>query len=336
MIKSSSARATFALVVQTFFCQRLIEQQNASPQTVASYRDTFRLLLSFFEKERKTSPAALTLADLDADTIASFLDHLESARHNSIRTRNTRFAAIRSFLKYAAARDPQSLPSIQRVLAIPRKRFARPALCFLSRDEMVALLESCRRSTWSGQRDHVLLSFLYNSGARVSEATALRRKDVFLNGACSVKIMGKGRKQRVVPLWKTTADRLRKWLDGIDPAPETPLFPGRSGQALSRSAIEKRLERAIARAADRCPSLKTKKISPHTIRHTTAMHLLQAGVDLSVIAMWLGHESIQTTHQYVEANLAMKELALSKTQALPISRMRYRPREKLLQFLDSL
>jgi site-specific recombinase XerD len=335
-MKSIANSTTFAALVQAFFCHRLIEQQNASQQTVAAYRDTFRLLLGYLQDERGISPEQITLAALDADTIAAFLDHLESERHNCIRTRNARFAAIRAFFKFAAARDPQSLPSIQRVLAIPSKRFARPAMCSLTREEMLALLASCNRANWTGQRDHILLSLMYNTGARVSEAVAIRRKDVFLTASCSVKISGKGRKQRMIPLWKTSADYLRKWLERIDSSPDAPLFPGRDGKALSRSAVEKRLQRVIARTIGKCPTLKNKNVSPHTIRHTTAMHLLQAGVDLSVISIWLGHESIETTHHYVEANLAMKELALAKMEAVPVSRMRFQPRERLLQFLDAL
>lgn len=332
----SSTSSTFALLVQSFFCQWLIEQRNVSDQTIASYRDTFRLLLAFLERTRKKVPAALTLTDLDADSIASFLDYLESERGNCIRTRNARLAAIRSFLKYAAVRDPASLPSVQRVLAIPTKRHGRPTLCFLSREEMMAVIESPNVATWSGQRDHVLFSFLYNTGARVSEAVAARRGDISLSPTRSVRITGKGRKQRVVPLWKGTADSLKDWLGKIDSSLDAPLFPNRGGRPLSASGVEKRLHEAVERASAQCPGIKTKKISPHTIRHTTAMHLLQAGVDITVIALWLGHESAETTHQYVEASLAMKERALAKLEQLPVARVRYRPTDKLLQFLDGL
>ena len=333
---SAPTSTTFASLVQSFFCQCLIEQRNVSAQTVASYRDTFRLLLAFLERTRKKVPAVLTLADLDTDSIASFLDHLESERGNCIRTRNARLAAIRSFLKYAGVRDPASLPSVQRVLAIPTKRHARPTLCFLSREEMTAVIESSNRATWSGQRDHVLFSLLYNTGARVSEAVAARRGDISLSPTRSVRITGKGRKQRVVPLWKSTADCLKAWLSKIDSSPDTPLFPNRSGRPFSASGVEKRLHEAVERASNQCPGMKTKKISPHTIRHTTAMHLLQAGVDITVIALWLGHESAETTHQYVEASLAMKERALAKLEELPAAKVRYRPTDKLLQFLDGL
>jgi integrase/recombinase XerD len=333
---NSASSSIFASLVQTFFCRRLIEHQNASPETIASYRDTFRLLFGFMEKKRKMPPATLTLADLDANNVALFLDYLQTERGNSIRTRNARFAAIRSFLKYVAACDPQSLPAVQRVLAIPMKRFARPTLCFLSREEMTAIIEASDSSTWSGQRDRILFSFLYNTGARVSEAVAMHRGDVSWNSTCAARIMGKGRKQRVVPLWKTTADRLKQWLQRIDLSPDAPLFPNRNGRFLSRSGAEKRLQQAVEAASKRCPALKAKDVSPHTIRHTTAMHLLQAGVDITVISLWLGHESPETTHQYVEASLTMKEKALAKLEELPTGKVRYRPTDKLLQFLDSL
>lgn len=336
LMKSISAPTTFARLVQTFFSQRLIEQKNASPQTIASYRDTFRLLFRYMQKSLKVSPDKLTMSHLTADVVAAFLNHIEFDRGNSVRTRNIRFAAIRSFLKYAGLNEPESLPLVQRVLSIPLKRFSKPVLCALSREEMLAVVESCDRSTWSGERDHVLLYFLYNTGSRVSEAVGLRRKDISVNDARSVKITGKGRKHRTIPLWQTTADALRKWLGRTDGLPESPVFPNRNGQALSRSGVEKRLSLTVRRASAICPTLATKRISPHTIRHTTAMHLLQAGVDITVIAMWLGHESIETTHQYIEANLAMKESALSKVENLSLNKTRYRPHPKLLQFLDNL
>ena len=335
-MKVTPSAPGFAALVQAFFCQRLIEQQNVSNRTVSSYRDAFRLLLGFLEQHRKKPPATVTLADLDAPTIAAFLDHLEKKRQNSIRTRNARLAAIRSFLKFAALRDPMSLPVVQRVLALPMKRFARPALTFLSRDEVAALLAAPDASTWSGRRDRALFSVLYNTGARVSEAVALRRADVSLDAARSVRLTGKGRKQRTVPLWKSTAEQLRDWAALLNPAPETILFPNRDGEPLSRSGVEKRLMEGMRVAAARCRTLQGKRVSPHTLRHTTAMHLLQSGVDITVIALWLGHESTETTHQYVEANLAMKEEALSKLEEIPTPKIRFRASDKLLQFLEDL
>jgi site-specific recombinase XerD len=335
-MKATPPAPTFAVLVQGFFCQRLIEQQNVSSRTVASYRDTFRLLLDFFERHRKKPPATVALADLDAPLIAAFLDHLEKMRHNGIRTRNARLAAIRSFLRYAALRDPVSLPLVQRVLAIPMKRFARPALTFLSRDEVAALLAAPDASTWSGRRDRALFALLYNTGARVSEAIALRRADLSLDAARSVRLSGKGRKHRTVPLWKSTAEHLRDWTALLSPASETLLFPNRGGGQLSRSGVEKRLMEGMRVAAARCPTLRAKRVSPHTIRHTTAMHLLQSGVDITVIALWLGHESTETTHRYVEASMAMKEEALSKLEEIPTPRVRFRAGDKLLQFLEDL
>jgi len=335
-MSSKHAVPSFPLLVQKFFCQRLIQQQNASGQTVASYRDTFRLLFAFLQQSRKKQPFALTLADLDAPIISAFLTYLENKRHNSVRTRNTRFAAIRSFLKYAATRDPVALPAIQRVLAIPMKRFSLPLLGYLSRAEITAIIEAPNASTWSGQRDRVLFALLNNTGMRVSEAIALRRADVELHSSRTLRITGKGRKQRVVPFWKSTAKSLRKWMATILPEPETPLFPNREGRPLSRSGVEKRLNMAVHVAARHCPALQDKSISPHTFRHTTAMHLLQSGVDITVIAIWLGHESSETTHQYIEANLAMKDEALAKLEEVSAKRLRYQASDKLLQFLENL
>ena len=315
---------------------RLVQQQNASARTVASYRDTFRLLLGYFEQVHKKRPTALAMTDLDAPAITAFLDHLEKERHNGARTRNARFAAIRSFMKYAASRDPASLPIAQRVLAIPLKRFARPMMNSLSRDEMAAVLEAPDGSTWSGQRDRVLFALMYNTGARVSEAIALRRTDVSLDSSRSVRLTGKGRKGRTVPLWKSTAEQLREWLARIGAGPETYLFPSRSGAQLSRSGVEKRLEEAVEVASSHCPSLRGKKVSPHTLRHTTAMHLLQSGVDITVIALWLGHESTGTTHQYIEANLAMKDQALARLEEIPTEQVRFEAKDDLLRFLDGL
>src|SRR5262249_46701969 len=232
--------------------------------------------------------------------------------------------------------DPASLPIAQRVLAIPLKRFARPALTFLSREEVVAVLEAPDGSTWSGHRDRVLFTLLYNTGARVSEAIAVRPSDVSLDAVRSVRLLGKGGKQRTVPLWKSTAEQLRSWESRISPELSGYLFPNRRGGPLSRSGVEKRLRDAVAAAAERCPSMRGKKVSPHTLRHTTAMHLLQSGVDITVIALWLGHESTGTTHHYVEANLAMKDEALARRSEIPMEDVRFRPKDDLLRFLEGL
>lgn len=327
---------TFPTLLQDFFGQRLIAQRQASPRTVAAYRDAFRLLLGYAQNRLHTPASALTLAQLDAPLILDFLDHLETARQNSARTRNARLAALRSFLHYAALRDPTALAVIQRVLAIPTKRFDRPLLGYLSREEMEAILAATNRATWSGHRDHVLLATLYNTGARVSEIIAVRVGDVVVDHVAHVRLHGKGRKDRTVPLWKNTAKRLREWLPRVKAGPDTPLFPNGRGQALSRSGVESRLRTAVTLATAGCPSLAAHRISPHTLRHTTAMHLLQSGVDLSVIALWLGHESMDTTHLYIEADLAMKERALAKLQDPPSTACRYHASDRLLAFLDSL
>jgi len=311
-------------------------QRNVSARTVASYRDTFRLLLGCAEIRTKKCAVALAMDDLDAPFILAFLDHLEKERGNSVRMRNVRLAAIRSFLHYAGHQDPISLPIISRVLAIPTKRFDQHVLGFLSRGEVEALLAAPDRSTWSGHRDQGMFTTLYNTGARVSEVIGIRRKDVEFDGARCVHIQGKGRNQRVVPLWSSTVARLKEWIARIEQGPETPLFPNREGRPVSRSGVEKRLRLAVAEAAKVCPSLVGRRISPHTLRHTTAMHLLQSGVDMTVIALWLGHETPATTHLYVEADLTMKEQALKRVAEPPTKRLRYQAKDRLLAFLDRL
>ena len=303
---------------------------------MASYRDTFRLLLKYAEQRMRKAPEALTLADLDAPAILGFLDQLQKERGNSARTRNLRLVAVRSFLRYASYRDPAALPTIQRVLAIPMKRFDRPLLGFLSHEQMQAVLDAPDRTTWSGQRDHVMFSTFYNTGARVSEIIGLRVNDVELDRTAAVHIRGKGRKQRVTPLWRGTARLLRDWLVRQHRDGDAPVFFNRAGHALSRSGVEQRLRVTVAVAQKRCPSLRGLSVSPHTIRHTTAMHLLQSGVDLTVIALWLGHESPETTHHYVEADLTMKERALASLQEPPGRSLRYRASDRLLAFLDGL
>ena len=327
---------TFPALLQDFFHQRLVAQRGASAQTIASYRDAFELFLRYAEQRTGRPPSALTLEDLDAPMVLAFLDHLETTRANSPRTRNLRLTALRSFLRYASVRDPTALPVAQRVLAIPSKRFDRPILGFLSREEVQALLAAPDRTRWSGQRDAVLLAVPYNSGARVSELTGLRIADVLLDRAAALHLHGKGRKERVVPLWKSTAAQLRAWLPRIDRSPDRPVFPNRCGTPLSRSGVADRLRVALSTAAKRCPSLAARRVSPHTLRHTTAMHLLQSGVDITVIAMWLGHEDPATTHLYVEADLAMKEAALRHLQDPAPGPLRFRAADRLLAFLEAL
>ncbi len=309
---------------------------NASPRTIASYRDTFRLLLQYAEGCLGKPPVTITLNDLDAHFVLGFLDHLEKGRGNSARTRNARLASICSFMQYAALRDPTALVVAQQIRAIPQKRFQRKVVGFLSRDEMNAVLEAPDRSTWSGRRDRVMFATFYNTGARVSEVIGMRVEDVSLGQSAHVRIHGKGRKDRIVPLWKNTALQLKGWIHQIVAKPDAILFKNRQGHPLTRSGIENRLREAVKSAAQLHPSLLQHAISPHVLRHTTAMHLLQSGVDLSVIALWLGHESASTTHIYMEADLSMKERALSKIQEPTARFPRFKPTDKVLQFLEGL
>lgn len=328
----------FAQLVQDFFLRRMITQRGASARTVESYRDTFELLFSFIEQRTGKPATDLTLADLDAPVVLDFLDHLEFGRGNSVRTRNTRLAAIHSFMRYAAVRNPASLPVAGRVLAIPTKRFDRPVLGYLSREQIAAILAAPDRSTWSGQRDAIMLATTYNTGARVSEITSLQVRNVLLDRQTAVHLHGKGRKERVIPLWKNTATELRAWLAKINDAPQEPVFPNRSGAPMSRSGVRDRLERAVAIAEHDCPSLRGQHISPHTLRHSTAMHLLQAGTDLATIALWLGHSSPAVTHQYLEADLAAKEAVLQQLDdpsPSPTS-TRFQAGDRLLAFLQDL
>jgi integrase/recombinase XerD len=328
--------ATFPVLLHDFFQRRLIAERGASAHTIASYRDTFQLLLGYAEQRTGRTPSALTLGDLDAPLILAFLDHLETGRGNTERTRNLRLTAVRSFMRYASLRDPASLPVAQRVLAISPKRFDRPVLTFLSREEVQALLDTPDRSTWSGHRDAVLFTVLYNTGARISEVTGLRIADVLLDRAAALHLHGTGRKDRVIPLWKSTAAQLRAWLELIDRSPGAPVFPNRAGNRLSRSGAEQRLQTAISKASQRCPSLAARPISPHTLRHTAAMHLLQSGLDITVIALYLGHEDPATTHLYIEADLAMKEAALQRLDPPAGRPARFKPGDRLLAFLESL
>jgi site-specific recombinase XerD len=260
---------------------------------------------------------------------------LESERHNVIRSRNARFAALRSFLGFAAQKEPAALGTIQAVLALPMKRFERPLLGYLTREEIEAVLDAPDGTTWCGQRDRVMLATLYNTGARVSELISLTVGNVVLGSCAYVHLKGKGRKQRTVPLWRTTSNGLRQWFKTYPRPADQPLFPNRTGGLMTRTGVTDRLQLAVATAAQHCPTLK-RNISPHAVRHSTAMHLLQAGVDMSVIALWLGHESIETTHIYVEADLAMKERALGAMQAPSIKPMRFRPSKDVLAFLEGL
>ncbi len=327
---------SFAFLVQQFFTEYLSSQRAVSSRTIASYRDAMMLFLNFAQQHLSKAATSIQLVDIESDLILAFLDHLERERGNSVRSRNLRLTALRAFLKFAGRRDVSSLHVIEQALAVPMKRFERPMLGFLSREEMLAVLGEPGEN-WISRRDHLFLAMLYNTGARVSEILNVRVDDVVLEGAPFVHLHGKGRKQRAVPLWKTTASEIRRWLRANSSLrSDATLLPNRKGKAMTRSNAAQRLDIAVARATTHHPGLAAKRISPHTIRHTTAMHLLQSGVPFNVIALWLGHESVNTTHRYVEANLAMKEKALARLDAPHMKLRRYRPTNDLMAFLRQL
>ncbi len=337
MSKRAKLPPSFPALVQAYFGEYLTQQRALSPQTVAAYRDGFVLFLDFAEKRLGKAPAAMVLADVTPELIMDFLDHLERQRHNSVRSRNARLAALRSFLKFAGHRDVASLQVIERALGVPVKRYERPMFGYLTRDEMLAVIGEPGAS-WLSQRDHALFLLMYNTGARVSEVVGVKVGDVVLDAsAACVHLHGKGRKQRSVPLWHTTVKALRAWLRANpELMAEAPLLPSRNGREMTRANVTLRLTLAVQRATESQPALAKRKVSPHTIRHTTAMHLLQAGVDISVIALWLGHESPVTTHHYVEADLAMKERALARLHEPSSKILRYRAPDSLLNFLRTL
>jgi integrase/recombinase XerD len=322
--------------LQAFFADYLCQQRRLSPPTIVSCRDTFRLLLTFLRDRIGVEPSALRIADVDAPAVLRFLEYLEQQRGNSVRSRNIRLSAIRSFFRLVALRDPDSLGIVTRVLAIPVKREDRKLIGYLTRAEMQALLATPDRSKWVGRRDYALLLTLYNSGARVSEVTTLRRAQVCFDASTFVQLTGKGRKERTVPLWPDTAHVLKAWFRELGEPVSGMEFPNARGKPLSRDGVDYLLKQAIQRATPACPSLATKHISPHVIRHTTAMHLLQAGVDIATIALWLGHESIETTHVYLQADLAMKEKALGKLDPIEGAWTRFHADDPLLAFLNSL
>ena len=328
--------SALAPTVQAFFTQRLIHERNASPHTIAAYRDTIRLLLRFAAQRREREPSTLDVADLDAETVAAFLDHLQTERGNGARTRNARLAAIHSLYRYAALRHPEHAQDIQRVLSIPPKRTDRALVTFLDQQEIDALLAAPDRTTWTGRRDHALLMLAIQTGLRASELTALNVADVQLASAAHVTCEGKGRKQRITPLTRTTAAVLRVWLAERAGHPDDPLFPTIRGRRLTRDALERRLALHVAHATIEQPSLKEKSVTLHTLRHTAAMQLLHAGIDSTVIALWLGHERVETTQIYLHADLALKEKALARTKPPNAKPGRYRPPDTLLAFLEAL
>ena len=322
--------------LEAFFTERLLRDRRASPHTIAAYRDTFRLLLTFVQQRLRKNPDALVLGDLDAPLIGLFLQDLERTRGNTARTRNLRLAAIHSFFRYLAVQEPTHSALIQRVLAIPSKKCEQKPIDFLTREEMEALLAAPDRDTWIGRRDHALLLLALQTGLRVSELVGLKREDVALDRGAHVRCLGKGRKERCTPLRRDAVATLRAWLGSGGGAPEQPLLPSSRGGRLSRDAVERRLTKYTAIAARRSPSLKRKHLSPHVLRHSTAMDLLQRGVDRSVIALWLGHESVETTQMYLQADLALKEKALARTAPFAAASKRYRPSDRLMAFLKGL
>lgn len=329
-------KTDFASLLHAFFTDRLMRQRQASPHTIASYRDAFRMLLAFAEQRLKRSPSALRLEDIDAPFVGAFLDHLEKARGNGARSRNIRLAALHSFFRYVALHEPVHGALAQRVLAIPQKRYHRTQIQFLTRPEIDALIAAPDQKTRSGRRDRTLLLVAVQTGLRLSELIGLRCRDVVLGTGAHVRCTGKGRKERCTPLRKDTAAALRAWLLERNGQPEDPVFPNGRGHVLSHDGVEYVLAKHMATAWQRCPSLEKKRVTPHVLRHTAAMELLQSGVDRSVIALWLGHESMETTQIYLHADLELKERALAKTAPLNRPMRRYRPDDKLLAFLKSL
>ncbi len=328
--------SALAPTMQSFFTERLLGQLRASPNTVASYRDTFRLLLSFARQRTGKTPSKLELEDLDAVLIGAFLEHLEVERHNSVRTRNNRLAAVHSLFAYAALRHPEHAALIQRVLAIPAKRTDRQIVSFLTHDEVDALLAAPDRDTWIGRRDHALLLVAVQTGLRVTELTTLTCADVELGTGAHLRCHGKGRKERITPLTTQTCRLLRVWLTEQRGEPDDPLFPSRRRGALSRDAVALLVTKHAAAAGQRCAALAGKTVSPHVLRHTCAMSLLAVGVDISVIALWLGHEGTETTQIYLHADLAIKERALARTAPAGTKPGRYHAPDSLLAFLEAL
>ena len=327
--------ATLPALLQSFFTERLLTQRQVSSHTIASYRDTFRLLLRFAQRERHKRPSELNLSDLDADLIGSFLTGLEQQRRCSARTRNARLTAIRSFFTYASFQEPGLSAHIQRVLAIPYKRQTRPMVAFLSHEEIEAVLAAPGTSTWLSRRDHALLTLAFQTGLRLSELTSLDRSAIAFGPGAHVRCRGKGRKDRSTPLTTGTAAVLRAWLKEPGPVTEV-LFPNARGGRLSADSVQYLVRKYTQVAAVRCTTLRGKRVSPHVLRHSAAMELLAAGVDSSVIALWLGHESVNTTQIYLHAHLALKEAALARTTPPNVRPGRFRPDDQLLAFLSAL
>lgn len=328
--------STLAPTLQAFFTDRLIAQRQSSGHTIAAYRDTWKLVLAFASGQLRKPPSQLQVADLDAPLIGAFLGHLETVRGNSAATRNARLAAIHSLFRYAALRHPDDAAVIARVLAIPPKRSDRTLITYLTEDEITALLAAPDRGTWTGRRDHALLMLACQTGLRATELISLTIGDTHLGAGAHISCTGKGRKQRITPLTSSTTSVLQAWLAERGGLPADPLFPTRRGAPLSRDALERRLAKHAATAAAACPALREKKISPHVMRHSAAMRLLNAGIETSVLALWLGHENVATTQVYIHADLALKERAIARTAPQDVPPGRYQPPDAVLAFLDGL
>ena len=328
--------ASFAALLERFFTQRLMQQRQASPHTISSYRDTFRQFLKFVQQRLHTPPSRLTFEEIDAPLIVAFLDSLEKHHGVSVRSRNLRLTAIHSFFRYVAFEAPAHSAQIQRVLAIPSKRFTRTLVQFLTRAEVDALLAAPDQRTWFGRRDHAFLLVAVQTGLRVSEMTGLTREDLVLGAGAHVRVIGKGRKERCIPLARSTLAVVKAWLREPPRGGGDVLFPSAKGARLSVHGVQYLLTKHRVTAATVCPSLTHKRVTVHRLRHTMAMDLLQAGVDRAVIALWLGHESVETTQIYLEATLAMKEQALAMATPPNGRAMRYQPGDELLGFLNSL
>jgi site-specific recombinase XerD len=327
---------SLAPLLQRFFTQRLMQQRQASPHTISSYRDTFRQFLKFIQQRLRKPPSRLTFEEIDAPLIVAFLDELEKLQGISVRSRNLRLTAIHSFFRYAAFEAPAHSAQIQRVLAIPSKRFTRTLVHFLTRPEVDALLAAPDQFSWSGRRDHAFLLVAVQTGLRLSEMTGLKREDLILGAGAHLRVIGKGRKERCTPLAQSTLAVLKAWLREPQRGNGDVLFPSAMGERLSVHGVQYLLTKHRMAACKVCPSLKEKRVTVHRLRHTMAMDLLQAGVDRSVIALWHGHESVETTQIYLEATLAMKERALAKTLPPHGRPGRYQPGDQLLGFLNSL
>jgi len=331
-----SKLTSFAALLERFFTQRLMQQRQASPHTISSYRDTFRQFLKFIQRRLRRPPSHLTFEEIDAPLIVAFLDDLEKHQGISVRSRNLRLTAIHSFFRYAAFEAPANSAQIQRVLAIPSKRFTRTLVPFLTRPEVDALLVAPDQRTWSGRRDHAFLLLAVQTGLRLSEMTGLKREDVILGAGAHVRVIGKGRKERCTPIAKPTLTVLNAWLREQQRGAGQVLFPSARGERLSVHGVQYMLNKHRVTASRNCPTLKQKRVTVHRLRHTMAMDLLQSGVDRAVIALWLGHESVETTQIYLDASLAMKEQALAKTTPRHGRPGRYQPTDRLLDFLNNL